>query len=188
MVLSRFWTTGTRFSPLWHIFFLHFFRRLTPQKFIDVIFSSLGYFSLQNLSKALPSVNYRPTAQFFPFSVFPALSSAWMKVWPLLMAKVPTRQPETGQATAAVHDEVDTGHNKTQNTNTPRWWLIESKSTFNLHVYWKSCWIFYSNAIPVCSTPCQLLNCIHPENENFSYSPTPPPPGGGGVYCQIWAI
>ena len=132
----------------------------------------------------------------FPFSVFPALSSAWMKVWPLLMAKVPTRQPETGQATAAVHDEVDTGHNKTQNTNTPRWWLIESKSTFNLHVYWKSCWIFYSNAIPVCSTPCQLLNCIHPENENFSYSPTPPPEGGGGFtaryglykYVLLWRV
>ena len=47
-----------------------FFRRLTPQKFIDVIFSSLGYFSLQNLTKALPSVNYRPAVQFFPFSVF----------------------------------------------------------------------------------------------------------------------
>ena len=53
-----------------------FFCCLTPQKFIDVIFSSLGYCSLQNLSKALPSVNYRPVAQFFPFSVFAALSSA----------------------------------------------------------------------------------------------------------------
>ena len=53
-----------------------FFRCLTPQKFIDVIFSSLGYCSLQNLRKALPSVNYRPAAQFFPFYVFPALSSA----------------------------------------------------------------------------------------------------------------
>ena len=51
-------------------------RRLTLQKFIDVFFSSLGYCSLQNLSKALPSVNYRPAAQFFPFYVFPALSSA----------------------------------------------------------------------------------------------------------------
>ena len=52
-------------------FFLAFFSAvLTPQKFIDVIFSSLGYFSFQNLSKALPSVNYRPAAQFFPFSVF----------------------------------------------------------------------------------------------------------------------
>ena len=53
-----------------------FFRCLTPQKFIDVIFSSLGYCFLQNLRKALPSVNYRPAAQFFPFYVFPALSSA----------------------------------------------------------------------------------------------------------------
>ena len=53
-----------------------FFRCLTPPKFIDVIFSSLGYCSLQNLRKALPSVNYRPAAQFFPFYVFPALSSA----------------------------------------------------------------------------------------------------------------
>ena len=53
-----------------------FFRCLTPQKFIDVIFSSLGYCSLQNLRKALPSVNYRPAAQFFSFYVFPALSSA----------------------------------------------------------------------------------------------------------------
>ena len=40
-------------------------RRLTLQKFIDVFFSSLGYCSLQNLSKALPSVNYRSAAQFF---------------------------------------------------------------------------------------------------------------------------
>ena len=53
-----------------------FFHCSTPQKFIDVIFSSLGYCSLQNLRKALPSVNYRPAAQFFPFYVFPALSSA----------------------------------------------------------------------------------------------------------------
>ena len=50
--------------------FIFFFRGLTLQKFIDVIFSSLDYCSLQNLSKALPSVNYRPAAQFFPFSVF----------------------------------------------------------------------------------------------------------------------
>ena len=57
-----------------------------------------------------------------------------MKVWPLLMAKVPTRQPETGQATAAVHDEVDTGHNNNKKPTLPAD-DSKSKSTFNLHVY-----------------------------------------------------
>ena len=67
------------------------------------------------------------------------------------MAKVPTRQPETGQTTAAVHDEVDTGHNKTQNTNTPRWWLIESTYT-------------YIESLVEFSIQMQFLSVQHPAN------------------------
>ena len=94
---------------------------------------------------------------------------------------------QTGQATAAVHDEVDTGHNNNKKPTLPAD-DSKSKSTFNLHVYWKSRLIFNSNEIPVCSTPCQLLNCIHPENENFSYSPTPPGGGGGGLLQDMGYI
>ena len=37
-------------------------------------------------------VNYRPSLRLFPFSVFPALFSAWMKARPPLKAKAPNRK------------------------------------------------------------------------------------------------
>ena len=37
-------------------------------------------------------VNYRPSLQLFPFYVFPALFSAWMKARPSLKAKAPNRK------------------------------------------------------------------------------------------------
>ena len=161
MVLSRLWTTAwdqvfTVVAYFCPAYFIIFFHGLTLQKFIDVIFSSLDYCSLQNLSKALPSVNYRPAAQFFPFSVFCFPRSVFCMNESMAAAE--------GQSRLTL---VIT----TKQTNTQSWWLIGSKSTFNLHVYWKSRLIFNSYEIPVCSTPL--------------YSPTPQE-GGGGNYCQVW--
>ena len=85
---------------------------------------------------------------------------------------------QTGQATPDVHDEVYTGHNNQKKQHSQ---MMNNPNQPLTYMYYKSRLIFNSNEIPVCSTPCQLLNCIHPENENFSYSPAPPPPREGGL-------
>ena len=123
-------------------------------------------------------MNYRPTSQFFPFSVFRFPRSFFCMNESMAIAEGQSTN-QTGQATPDVHDEVYTGHNNQKKQHSQ---MMNNPNQPLTYMYCKSRLIFNSNEIPVCSTPCQLLNCIHPENENFSYSPAPPP--GGGVTAR----
>ena len=94
-----------RLLPLWGTFVL--FCRRPRQKFIDVLLSSLGYSSRQNLHTAKSELSSFVTV-FFPFYVFPALFFS-MNESQAAAEGQSTKQKE--QATTAVHDEDDSGQN-----------------------------------------------------------------------------
>ena len=98
-------------------FFVFFFSLFNTPKIHRCIFqlSWLLNCSLQNLRKTLASVNYRPAAHF---SVFRFLRSFFCTNESMAAAEGQSTN-QTGQATPAVHDEVDTGHNNQKKTIIP---------------------------------------------------------------------